>query len=63
MASQIFFSQENYGYHFYGRAQNTLPHLRSAYDEVLKIYDVIVMPTLPYLPPQLPDRDTTITGQ
>ena len=36
--------------------------LARAYDEALEKYDVIVMPTLPYKAPKLPDKSFTLTG-
>lgn len=39
----------------YAKAQNLVPHARAAYDEALSRYDVLVMPTLPYVASELPD--------
>jgi len=44
------------GYH-YAAAQNLVPALRAAYDEVFASYDVVVMPTLPMSPRVLPTTD------
>jgi len=46
-------SQLTGGYH-YAAAQNLVPALRAAYDEVFASYDVVVMPTLPMSPRVLP---------
>ncbi|KJF24797.1 amidase [Rhodococcus sp. AD45-ID] len=49
----------------YGKARNLVPHARAAYDAALEQYDVLVMPTLPYVASELPaanvDRATFIT--
>lgn len=49
----------------YGKARNLVPAARAAYDAALDIYDVLVMPTLPYVASELPgpevDRVTFIT--
>ncbi|WHU47762.1 amidase [Gordonia sp. L191] len=39
----------------YAKAQNLVPLIRAAYDEALSRYDVLVMPTLPYVASALPD--------
>ena len=42
---------------FYAKAQNLSRKLRKAYDDKLKEYDIIIMPTLPYRAPALPKKD------
>ncbi|AFA71766.1 amidase AmdA [Gordonia polyisoprenivorans VH2] len=39
----------------YGKARNLVPLARAAYDAALQTYDVLVMPTLPYVASELPD--------
>ena len=51
-----------YGNRFYGQAQNLNIKLTKAYDEALKTYDVIIMPTLPYKAPLLPTNDSSMQG-
>ncbi|MGX7696974.1 amidase [Gordonia polyisoprenivorans] len=49
----------------YGKARNLVPLARAAYDAALQTYDVLVMPTLPYVASELPgagiDRATYLT--
>ena len=49
----------------YGKARNLVPLARAAYDAALERYDVLVMPTLPYVATELPgpdiDRATYLT--
>ena len=54
-ASWIFQSYltKNYGLHFYAKAMNIRRKVRKAYEEVLKKYDVLVMPTMPHKPYKL----------
>ncbi|XP_046555589.1 amidase-like [Haliotis rubra] len=49
-----------YGSKFYSKAQNLALMLRKRYDDVLKTYDVIIMPTATHLPPKLPGRDASM---
>ncbi|KAI1099337.1 amidase signature enzyme [Jackrogersella minutella] len=46
--------QEKYGAKVQGKAMNLLKATNDAYDKALETFDVLVMPTLPYPPPQLP---------
>jgi amidase len=39
--------RENYGSCYYGKAINIVRRLRTAYDEVLAKYDLLLMPTTP----------------
>ena len=48
-----------YGGRYYAKAQNLARKLRSAYDEVLASYDVLVMPTVPVKPRTLPTGDAS----
>ncbi|WP_055476542.1 amidase [Gordonia sp. HS-NH1] len=49
----------------YGKARNLVPLVRAAYDNALHDYDVLVMPTVPYVATELPsagiDRATYLT--
>ncbi|OTB02573.1 hypothetical protein M426DRAFT_194189 [Hypoxylon sp. CI-4A] len=47
--------QEKYGAKVQGKAMNLLKATSDAYDKALEEFDVLVMPTLPYPPPQLPE--------
>ena len=53
---------KNYGNTFYGKGQNLSTLLKQAYDGVLDKYDVIVMPTLPFKAPKLPEKTASLTG-
>jgi amidase len=46
-----------YGGRYYGRAHNLGRLLTAAYDEVLASVDVVIMPTLPMLPPKRPTAE------
>ncbi|KAI2463396.1 amidase signature enzyme [Annulohypoxylon bovei var. microspora] len=50
--------QEKYGAKVHGKAMNLLKAANNAYDKALKEFDVLVMPTLPYPPPKLPEPDS-----
>ncbi|KAE9964934.1 hypothetical protein BLS_007973 [Venturia inaequalis] len=49
--------------HLLAKATNLSRNLRSAYDEALKKYDVLITPTLPYLATPHADPDATPLGQ
>ncbi|KAI2607794.1 amidase signature enzyme [Hypoxylon sp. NC1633] len=49
--------QEKYGAKLQGKVMNLLKATSDAYDKALEEFDVLVMPTLPYPPPQLPEPD------
>lgn len=49
----------NYGSAVYAAAQNQRPYLRKAYDEQLKTYDVLLLPTAPY-PAYAHDQDLSV---
>lgn len=53
----------NYGNKFYGKCQNMVLELTRAYDVALQKYDVIVMPTLPYKPPKIPSKDSSVAAR
>jgi amidase len=48
------YMQDNYHGRYYAKAQNLARVLRAAYDEPLKSYDLLVMPTLPLKATKLP---------
>ncbi|KAI1138381.1 amidase signature enzyme [Hypoxylon sp. FL0543] len=50
--------QEKYGAKVQGKAMNLLKATSDAYDKALKEFDVLVMPTLPYPPPRLPEPES-----
>ncbi|KAI1076636.1 amidase signature enzyme [Whalleya microplaca] len=52
---QYLWVQEKYGPKLQGRSMNLLKATSDAYDEALKDFDVLVMPTLPCPPPRLPE--------
>ena len=54
--------ERNYQNKFYAMGQNMTLALKNAYDSVLELYDVLVMPTMPFKAPKLPLRDVTLDG-
>jgi amidase len=46
--------------HYYAKAQNLVRRLRSAYDEVLARYDLLLMPTLPLVATPLPEANAPV---
>ncbi|KAH3819818.1 hypothetical protein DPMN_121561 [Dreissena polymorpha] len=55
--------EKNYGGRFYARAQNLSMQLTRAYDTLLKTYDALVMPTLPYKAPKLPSATSSVADR
>jgi amidase len=47
-----YLQEKYYGLH-YVKAQNALRHLRRIYDTALEHFDLLVMPTIPFMPPRL----------
>ncbi len=47
----------HYGHRFYGKAINIVRRIRAAYDNTLKKYDLLVMPTMPMTPQPLPEPE------
>ena len=56
-----YLQQEYYGI-FYSKCQNLARELRKAYDDALKKYDVIIMPTIPLKAPKIPSADLSLEG-
>lgn len=54
------YMSRRYGNKFYAKCQNLVIDLTRAYDKVLEEYDVIVMPTVPYKPPKIPNKDDSL---
>ena len=54
--------QELHGVKHYAKSQNVSRLLAAAYDKVLDEYDVLVMPTVKFLPPKLPTGEPSIHG-
>ncbi|ALL78892.1 amidase [Pseudonocardia sp. EC080610-09] len=50
------------GGRYYAMARNLSYELRAAYDDALSTYDVLVMPTLPYVARELPPSDVPLAG-
>jgi len=51
------YMEERYANKFYAKGANLVHKLTQQYDEALKKYDVLVMPTLPYKAPLIPEAD------
>ena len=45
--------------HYYAKAQNLSRQLRAAYDDALGTHDLLLMPTCPIKPPELPPANAT----
>jgi amidase len=55
------FYQEQYRGRFYGKAQNLMRKVNGQYAAALKQYDLLLMPTVPMKPQQIPPADCSIT--
>lgn len=55
------FFQEQYRGRFYGKAQNLMRKVNQTYSDVLKQYDVLLMPTVPMKPQPIPPADGSIS--
>ena len=54
------YMHEQYNGKYYAKAQNLVPKLKQAYDEVLNEYDVLIMPTTPMKARKIPGPDASI---
>ncbi|NGN41637.1 amidase [Mesorhizobium sp. CGMCC 1.15528] len=57
------YMQSYYRGRFYAKAQNLSRLLRATYDEALKSYDLLLMPTVPMKAPPLPPADAPLALQ
>lgn len=57
-----YYVRENYGSHFYCKSQTLLTELRKIYNEQLDKFDLLLMPTLPVKPSELPNDNTSVEG-
>ncbi len=55
------FFQEQYRGRFYGKAQNLMRKVNDQYKAALKQYDLLLMPTVPMKPQQIPPADCSIS--
>jgi amidase len=53
------YMSQAYGGQYYAKAQNLRARLKSAYEEVLSQYDLLLMPTLPITAPPIPGNDAS----
>ena len=53
------YMSQAYGGQYYAKAQNLRARLKSAYEEVLSQYDLLLMPTLPITAPPIPGKDAS----
>ncbi len=53
--------QEQYRGRFYGKAQNLMRKVNEQYAAALKQYDILLMPTVPMKPQQIPPADCSIS--
>ena len=47
---------------YYAKSLNLERTVRQAYDDLLATYDVLLMPTLPYVAPKLPEAELSPKG-
>ena len=52
--------QKDFGHRYYGKASNLIPTLTVAYDAVLKVYDLLLMPTTPIKASKLPSLGASL---
>jgi amidase len=55
------FFQEQYRGRFYGKAQNLMRKVNGQYAAALKRYDLLLMPTVPMKPQQMPPADCSLS--
>lgn len=55
------FFQEQYRGRFYGKAQNLMRKVNQTYSDVLRQYDLLLMPTVPMKPQPIPPADCSIS--
>lgn len=55
------FFQEQYRGRFYGKAQNVMRKVNDQYKAALKQFDLLLMPTVPMKPQQIPPADCSIS--
>lgn len=55
------FFQKQYRGRFYGKAQNLMRKVNQTYSDVLKQYDLLLMPTVPMKPQEIPPADSSIS--
>ena len=48
--------------HYYAKAQNLTRTLRAAYEEAFTDVDVLLMPTVPFTAPPIPDEELSTYG-
>ncbi|XP_070558611.1 amidase-like [Ptychodera flava] len=53
--------KQDYGGYFYAKAQNIRIDVTKAFDRVFEDYDVLVMPTIPFKAPKLPNQDIAVS--
>ncbi|XP_033113996.1 amidase-like [Anneissia japonica] len=55
------YMKHEYHGRYYGKGQNLGRLLAAEFDKVFQDFDVLLMPTIPYPPSKLPQKDTSIT--
>ena len=56
------YTYRRYGMHYYAKAQNLTRTLRAAYEEAFTDVDVLLMPTVPFTAPPIPDEELSTYG-
>ncbi|MCE2488333.1 MAG: hypothetical protein J4F42_22700 [Desulfurellaceae bacterium] len=51
------YTYQRYGMHYYAKAQNLTRALRAAYERIFEDVDVLLMPTIPFTAPPMPEEE------
>ena len=56
------YTHQRYGMHYYAKAQNLTRTLRAAYEQAFNKVDVLLMPTVPFTAPPMPQEELSTYG-
>jgi amidase len=57
------YMRRHYQNKFYSMSRNLVLTLTEAYNEALRKYDVLIMPTVPFLATKLPSNEDSLDGE